>query len=829
MSAPTEPVPQVVCDDRSRRPLLLADHTWNGIDAIEVPWDDQEHLRVYFVNSPPPALTVAQLHIEGGVRVRNIAVTGVAAKTDANGDHYLEVTVDRAGDFSIYTLVADAPGNIDPAFARRLFSFKAGCPTDLDCEVEEPCPVDPVDAPAIDYLAKDYESFRRLMLDRISATVPQWRERHDADLGMALVQLLAYVGDDLSYYQDAVANEAFLETARQRESVRRHTKLIDYPMHDGASARAFVHFTVSAAGVVRQRTAVLARIDSAVEEGSVAPPGPVILAQDGERASGATTAVFEVMADTPVDPALNGVAIHTWGDAQCCLPRGATTVDLVGDVPVGSGDLLLLEEVLGPETGLPQDADRTHRHVVRLAGVDRTVRDPLMTLHDGEAVSRSSGDPELNVTRVWWSGADRLPFPLCLSAILPEGTSLPGVSVARGNLALADHGRTVSETYPDDGSAVAGGNTAFRFRLQQGPLSFRPVQGAIPGDPPPADAVRSLMALSPRGAEPQVTRLTVNTPAGAIPMWSSVPDLLDSDPFGREFVVEIGNDGRATIRFGDDEFGMAPPDGSTIDVTYRVGVGRGGNAGSDSLAHVVVPDPTPPNWPDVDGVRNPLPAWGGLDPESLDQVKRMAPAAFHSELYRAVTEDDFARAAEKLPEVQRAAARFRWTGSWYTVFVAVDPAGTDELTPDLGGRIAAFLTRYRQAGYDLEITPPVYVPLEVAVEVCVAADHFRGDVKRAVLEALDATVHPDGGLGFFAPDNFTFGQSVYLSRLYAALESIPGVDSARVAVFKRFGMVPAGELDAGRIEMAPLEIARLDNDPSAPENGTLTLSMLGGK
>jgi predicted phage baseplate assembly protein len=274
---------------------------------------------------------------------------------------------------------------------------------------------------------------------------------------------------------------------------------------------------------------------------------------------------------------------------------------------------------------------------------------------------------------------------------------------------------------------------------------------------------------------------------------------------------------------------MAPPDGSTIDVTYRVGVGRGGNAGSDSLAHVVVPDPTPPNWPDVDGVRNPLPAWGGLDPESLDQVKRMAPAAFHSELYRAVTEDDFARAAEKLPEVQRAAARFRWTGSWYTVFVAVDPAGTDELTPDLGGRIAAFLTRYRQAGYDLEITPPVYVPLEVAVEVCVAADHFRGDVKRAVLEALDATVHPDGGLGFFAPDNFTFGQSVYLSRLYAALESIPGVDSARVAVFKRFGMVPAGELDAGRIEMAPLEIARLDNDPSAPENGTLTLSMLGGK
>jgi hypothetical protein len=41
---------------------------------------------------------------------------------------------------------------------------------------------------------------------------------------IALVELLAYVGDQLSYYQDAVANEAYLETARQRISVKRHTR-----------------------------------------------------------------------------------------------------------------------------------------------------------------------------------------------------------------------------------------------------------------------------------------------------------------------------------------------------------------------------------------------------------------------------------------------------------------------------------------------------------------------------------------------------------------------------------------------------------------------------
>ena len=44
--------------------------------------------------------------------------------------------------------------------------------------------------------------------------MPDWQERHVPDIGVALVELLAYVGDYLSYYQDAVATEAYLETAR---------------------------------------------------------------------------------------------------------------------------------------------------------------------------------------------------------------------------------------------------------------------------------------------------------------------------------------------------------------------------------------------------------------------------------------------------------------------------------------------------------------------------------------------------------------------------------------------------------------------------------------
>src|SRR5882762_7378926 len=98
--------------------------------------------------------------------------------------------------------------------------------------------------PSIDYMAKDYESFRQLMLDRLSATLPAWQERHAPDLGIAIVEMLAYVADYLSYYQDAVATEAYLGTARQRISVRRHARLLDYVLHEGCNARAWVHCRV---------------------------------------------------------------------------------------------------------------------------------------------------------------------------------------------------------------------------------------------------------------------------------------------------------------------------------------------------------------------------------------------------------------------------------------------------------------------------------------------------------------------------------------------------------------------------------------------------------
>ena len=79
------------------------------------------------------------------------------------------------------------------------------------------------------------------MLDRLSLLAPGLAASAARPTsGVALVELLAYVADELSYRQDAVATEAYLATARRRISLRRHARLVDYLMHEGCNARAWV-------------------------------------------------------------------------------------------------------------------------------------------------------------------------------------------------------------------------------------------------------------------------------------------------------------------------------------------------------------------------------------------------------------------------------------------------------------------------------------------------------------------------------------------------------------------------------------------------------------
>jgi Baseplate J-like protein len=769
--------------------------TVNGIDFLEVR-PSQTELDVTFIHAASvDGLTRENVVIDGGVRITNIHVTDVVPAGQA-----LTVTVNAPGDFSTYTLrlrrseTNDAPPEgFDPQLAEVSFSFKANCDSDFDCKPMHVCPPELHPEPEIDYLAKDFASFRRLMLDRLAALVPDWTERSPADGLVALVELLAYVGDHLSYFQDSVATEAYLGTARKRVSVRRHARLLDYFVHSGCNARAWVCLEVADASSWDARelpagTRLLSR---------GARPDAMVAPDDLDRALAERPApvVFETAHPVTLRHEHQAIPFYTWSDDECCLPRGATRATLLGTPTLSlvGGDVLLLEEVVSPTTGAEADADRSHRHVVRLTSVEAGV-DPL----DATAV-----------VEIEWGNEDALPFPLCVSALVADesGTkTLIATAVAHGNVVLADHGRSLQAAplVPDEVPAEG----AYRPRLGLGPVTFGSPLDLL-------GSATAALACDPHLALPKIQL------AGEDTDWQAARDLLGSDRFEPELVVETESDGSAVLRFGDGEHGRKPQPGAHFTADYRIGNGLAGNVGAGTIARVVLPDSG------IERVRNPLAATGGADPEPLDRVRQAAPEAFRTQ-ERAVTEADYAEIAERHAEVQRASAGFRWTGSWYTTFVTVDRSGGRALDPDFARRLRAFLDRYRMAGHDLELERPIDVPLELELEVCVSPGYFRSEVKQRLLDELSSRVLPDGRRGFFHPDNFTFGQRVYLSQIYEAAMRVGGVSWVRASRFHRFGRAAGQELELERLEPGRTEVARLDNDPNFPENGRLELVMKDG-
>jgi predicted phage baseplate assembly protein len=305
-------------------------------------------------------------------------------------------------------------------------------------------------------------------------------------------------------------------------------------------------------------------------------------------------------------------------------------------------------------------------------------------------------------------------------------------------------------------------------------------------------------------------------------LWSPQRDLLSSDAFAAEFVAEVDEDGRATLRFGDDQYGLRPTPGVEFTAAYRVGNGVRGNIGAESLSHIITDDDR------IMSVRNPMSARGGTEPESIEHVRRVAPSAFRIQ-ERAVTPEDYAEVAERHREVQRAAATVRWTGSWRTIFLTVDRLGGRPVDAEFEQDLRLHLERYRMAGHDIEIDGPQFVPLEIEMTVCVKPGYFRGDIKAALLQVFSNTTSTDGRRGFFHPDNFTFGQPVYLSALYAAAQAVDGVRFVEIKKFQRLDIASKQSLDEGLLAVDRLEIARLDNDPNFAERGIMRLNMEGGR
>jgi hypothetical protein len=775
---------------RQRRVQLMASSCLTGLDWIELVGANAGKLRLklHFV----PSRYSGKEAVPSGIAPSNILVTassgGGAAVHAASVDYLpkggstLLVDVhagpdDLGGDEAgVGLLEIQGLENVDPLFARASFPLTRGGRAAIDpLRPAQPPDAEP-SAASIDYLAKDFHSFRRLMLDHMAARAPDWQERHVADIGIVLVEILAYAADYLSYFQDAVATEAYLSTARRRISVRRHARMLDYRTYENCAARVWLQVDVKEDGTLLRGFRAFCDVPGSFPNrfdvaGATAPVQPT-----GQS-------VFETIEDAELRVEHNCLPLYDFDVSDFRVPAGATSAVLDGAFPcLKKNDVLIFASYLGGPTSPSSARPHSTAYPVRLARDARVTRDPLT---------------ERPITEIVWADGDALPSDLTVARARPDGKTSEGFA-AWGNVVAADAGLTVRAdrlTLQKDRRGIVSAQ-----------LHFPDVIYSVPYDRNVQSSAAAFLKFDPRDAVPAVQLQSATGDPQSSERWSVRRDLLDSDRFACDFRAETDDSGVTTLRFGDGVHGAQPAPGTQFSAIYRTGGGD-----NEVGAYTICSWERRPDDAFVRAVTNPLAACGGAGRQPIREIRRDAPESFRNLLHCAIP-DDFVVAIQQDARVRAAVTEARWVGSRNTLCVYVQRAGRIETDAAFLAEIEAKLDERRLLGSDVALYPPRYVPLQISFTISVKPSYAQHAVRRKVADAVEELYR------FGRP---SFGEAVYLSTLMARAMDVPGVDDVKVEEFRRFGRPPLGEIEAGRIDIGPIEIALLDNPVDAASHGRL--------
>jgi hypothetical protein len=666
--------------------------------------------------------------------------------------------------------------------------------------------------PEIDYLAKDYASFRRLMLDHLSHLVPDWKEQNEADLGQVLVEVLAYAADYLSYYQDAVATEAYLGTARLRRSVQRHARLLEYFLEEGCNARAWVQIRVKDRKFLPIHTQLLTRLENI---------GTVVSSNDAvyHQALQDGVPVFETMHPIYLMPHHNQIPLLARNQERY-LPRGSTSARLrytwagrKASEKLKVGDVLIFEQRFDLQTGMEV---RNHCHAVRLTGI------------------LPNQDRKETWIDIEWAAADALPFDLCIGSCAAED---PGSwpSFASGNIVLADHGQQVQyknadgrTTHYEELPAVP---SAERYRPC---LRFPDLTFSVPFDPLEARKLPAWQAMQYRpyeaigwvrlhqypanfathenyarhllqGVEDQDQLTLGDTGSQPVMMmrynWTPRRDLLNSGPFDRDFQVEMEEDRRAYLRFGLEGRGKTPNPGDRFVAIYRIGNGSQGNVGAEAIAHIVDEQPEL-----IEGVRNPMPARGGCDPETIQSARLHAPYVYRTRK-GCVTPSDYAEQVREHPQVVDALVHTRLNGNRRTILICVRRRNDLPVDQAFQQELQDFLEPCRLIGHDIEIEGPGYVPARVKLCIGLKPHASSAIVQEELRKAFQDHLQSGSKELAYDPRSPGFGQALHQSQIITWAMAVRGVERVEVEQFGRADR----EENVTEITAGPGEIVRLDH------------------
>ena len=730
-----------------------------------------------------PATAVPQVVLDGGTAPRR------------------EIDL-RLSDVTLHDAAVRVPG--DPLDAAR---YIGAYPPDADprCELRDPLPASatpasaPLPSPVADYRVRDAHGLLRVMLDRADVVMPGWSDRNPADMTTMLFELLANRLDHEAYNQEVALSEGYLPTAQQRRSVEDHVRLVDYDPDPGLSATTMAQFSVNGPALGLDTSRQRVTIGAGTLIGNPDPTDSAL--------------VFSTTEPLAWDAALDRLRMVE------DVARGAVSMIL-------DTDLVSLERLRWLVL-LPDD-DQLPAHVVRATVVELST----------------------DSTLVLWD--PRRPAPIAYAA---ETTTVLGnvVPVTHG-VPLSGRTTTPGGSGTTDPSSLdallAPWHTQLQVMVDNRAGTVREIEL------PFADLSRIATGWGFPGEPPRRGTLTLDVTVNGEP-WTQTDTLTTSGPNEEMFAARPGQHGGTALRVGDGINGAALPRG-VVDVraATRVGLGARGNVAAHTLTvllRAADDDLSAAVAGRADGdhllrqavsVTNPVPAIEGREPEALARMAYRAPRAARTTL-TAVVASDYERLLLGLPEVADARAVVRDVGLRQVVSVTVLLADEDTLTAHSGGsaqtgaedvdrldpmRDAERLRRWavvrrtlehiRMLGVDVELVPPVFVPLDLDVvvdaEPWAVADHVRWSVEEALAG--------DGGLF----DPVALGGDVHLDAIHHRVGKVDGVAAVRVHRLRRLEPGARDHVERGTLAIGPEEVAILRRPYGLGADGLVTITVCGG-
>jgi hypothetical protein len=460
-----------------------------------------------------------------------------------------------------------------------------GCCDPPSVRAAVPIPIEnPPGLSAIGYRIGTFTSFRRAMLDRVADTgllgtsppaprpFANWHEGADGDYHTVFIELWAYLADILTFYQERIANEAYIGTATQRDSSRLLAQLVDYLPAPGAGASGLVAFNVARGRAVS--------VPQGFRVASRAQPG---------RAA----AVFETSLPLTARGAHNAIRLSAVAPtnqfaqlssfAQVFFVPGPPNIALAEELYYGAGATLLRTlpslktfpalSFLGPRLIYRPFISETTRTIV-LDGVNTRLAagDYVLTVENEHAgqpkpslyqLSSVSADRPSNTTTIKWQEPVRTTYqqtpnnPVALYAMRvkasPFGSAAPNWYTLSPTLTMTAPGPSAAEAVPlgpspytytnNDGVAeyiTVTGGTVTHFTITRGAFTSADLFTASPGTVllSPGDSFTITYTGSPVVEKLLIAGVTTppRSPSTAVPPYANWDDPSDRDQTHAAFI-----------------------------------------------------------------------------------------------------------------------------------------------------------------------------------------------------------------------------------------------------------------------------------------------------